>query len=119
MDGETLADLRARREALDEEIRKVELAERDAWNSTLDACEEALGTWLGRHKIDWKTTERKNEETWDIGHGALSVTFGEDEADYRRCLRVVSGGTLTLEWEEVPEPLRFLAIVAVVMGENR
>jgi hypothetical protein len=119
-DGVTLADLRARRDALDAEIREVEARERENWNTALNACEDALTNWLNEHKIEWDARPRKNETIWDIGHGALSVTFGADEAQYSRGLWAVSGrnGTLRLAWSEVPEPERFLAVVAVLLGKS-
>ena len=119
MDGVTLADLRARRDALNEEIRAAEEREVEAWNERLDECEHALDKWIVAHKIDVDRREAWNEVTWDVGHGALTVTFGCDGTQWSRCLRLVSGKTLTSEWSEVPEPERFLAIVAVMLGKTR
>jgi hypothetical protein len=117
MDGVTLADLKARRAALDEEIREVENRERNAWNTALGACENALGAWLNEHDIEWMPATRKNETTWDVGHGALHVTFGAAEENYSRSLRLLSGKTLSAEWSEEPDPARFLAIVAALLGK--
>jgi hypothetical protein len=118
MDGVTLADLRARRDALDEEIRAVEEREHANWNMALDLCEDTLVAWLQQRGTEYGRNDRKNETTWDIGHGALTVTFGTDGTQWCRGLRLVSGKTLTLEWSEVPEPERFLAIVAALLGEG-
>jgi hypothetical protein len=118
VDGVTLADLVARRDALEAEIAAAKKREREDWNGALWNCENALTEWLRGHSIECSRRSRKNEETWDIGHGALTVTFVEDEPGYGRGLRMVSGRTLTLEWSEVPDPERFLAIVAVLMGEK-
>ena len=116
MDGVTLADLRARRAALDEEIRVAEANDRADWNFALDRLEEALGEWLREHKIEYSQRDRKNEVIWDIGYGALAVTFGFDDGEHARSVRMVSGKTLNLESSGVPEPARLLAIAAVLLG---
>lgn len=119
MDGSTLAGLEARRAALDAEIRRVKQDERQAWNDGIDQCESALNDWLGEHAIEVTTRDRKNETIWDVGHGALTVTFGEAGTEWAPGLRLLSGGTLTLEWSEVPTPARFLAIVAALLNADR
>jgi len=116
MDGVTLADLRARRAALDEEIRVAEANDRADWNFALDRLDEALGEWLREHKIEYSQRERKNQTIWDVGHGALAVTFGLDDGEYARGLGMVSGRTLTLGWSELPDPERLIAIVAALLG---
>jgi hypothetical protein len=116
MDGVTLADLRARRDALDEEIRKAEDLAAADWNSALDRCEGALVEWLHAHSVEYGGRDRKNEVTWDCGHGALTVTFAMDDGEHRPGLRMASGRVLYLEWSEVPEPDRMLAIVAVLLN---
>jgi hypothetical protein len=109
--------MRAERDRLDAQIREAEKLERANWNIALDACEEALGTWLRERKVEYTTRERKNTETWDVGHGALEVTFVSADEQYGQGgLRMVSGRTLTLEWSEVPEPARMLAVVAVLLN---
>jgi hypothetical protein len=115
----SLADLRARRDALDAEIREAEEREVEAWNTALDKCEDALVAWLRERGTEYGRDDRKNITTWDVGHGALTAEFGMDGTQWSRSLRLVSGRTLTLEWSEVPEPERFLAIVAVLLGEKR
>lgn len=113
----TLADLRARRDALDEEIRVAEANARADWNFALNRCEDALVNWLQAHSVEYGSRDRKNETIWDIGHGALTVTFVTDDGQYGPgALRMTSGGTLNLEWSEVPEPERLLAIVAVLLN---
>jgi hypothetical protein len=119
MDSVTLADLRARRAALDEEIRVVEARDRENWNEALDYVVSVLDDWLREHKIEYSQIERKNEETWDVGHGALTVTFGFDDGEHSRSVRMVSGKTLNLEWSEAPKPERLLAIVAVLLGKSQ
>lgn len=118
MDGTTLAELRARRAALDEEIRAAEKRQRDSWNNSLWDCENALTGWMREHSAEHSRGNRKNETSYDIGHGALTAVFGEDDGEHPPRLRLESGRTLTLEWSEVPEPDRFLAIVAVLLGEG-
>jgi hypothetical protein len=117
MDGVTLADLRARREAMDEEVRKAEVALRMDWNGALYNCEDALNEWLCERSVEVASRERKNATIWDVGHGALEVTFVRDDEQYGAgALRMTSGKTLTLEWSEVPEPARMLAIVAALLN---
>lgn len=112
-----LVQMRAERDRLDSEIRAAEQAERGAWNRALGEASGALSAWLHeQHVIDVARRERKNAEILDVGNGALTATFARDEENYSRGLRVQSGKTLTLEWSEVPEPARFLAVVAVLLG---
>jgi hypothetical protein len=119
MDEVTLADLRARREALDEEIRKAEANARADWNFAVNRCAFALADWLAEHSIEYTRRERKNATIWDAGNGALTVTFATDDEEYGSgALRMTSGKTLRLEWDEVPEPARLLAIVAALLGRT-
>lgn len=115
-----LEAMRAERARLDAAIAKREEVERRSWNALLDDCEDALGRWVALNHIDRDTSTRKNWIVWAIGHGALSVHFGYDDKrpDWGRGFQLVSGKTLTLEWSEVPEPDRFIAIVAALLGIN-
>jgi hypothetical protein len=111
-----LQEMRAERDRLNAAISEAERKERQNWNLALADLENSLEAWLREQAIDADDGERKNETTWDIGHGALSVTFGRDEEGRARSLRMVSGRTLTLEWSELPEPPRMLAIVAALLN---
>jgi hypothetical protein len=113
-----LDEMRAERDRLDAEIAAAEKKERAHWNMALDGCECALGEWLRKNSVEWQARERKNEETWDIGHGALTVTFGQDDGEHGRGLSMASGQTLTLEWSAVPEPERLISVVAVLLGRS-
>lgn len=120
MDRTSLADLRARRDALDEEIRTAEANARADWNSALDDCETAFSDWLASRSIEATSRERKNVVIVDVGNGALTAMFVRDDAQYGPgALRVVSGReqTVTLEWNHVPESGRLLAIVAALLNE--
>lgn len=112
----TLADLRARRDALDEEIRVAEANARADWNFALNRCEDVLVEWLQAHSVEYGRRDRKNETMWDIGDDVLTVTFAMDDGEHRPGLRMTSGRTLNLEWSEVPEPERMLAVVAVLLN---
>jgi hypothetical protein len=121
-----LSEMRAERvrlhqqqERLNAEIRAVEEKYSKSWNLALDACEDALGTWLSERKIEVESRDRKNALIWDVGHGALTVIFVRDDERYGRgALQMVSGRTLTLEWSEVPEPARMIAIVTALLGRT-
>lgn len=114
----TLEEMRAERDKLNIQIREAELNAAREWNAALTTVTFALADWLATSGVEYTVSERKNEETWDIGHGALEVTFGTDGEQWARGLRAVSGKTLTLEWREVPAPERFLSIVAALLGEK-
>jgi hypothetical protein len=111
-----LAEMRAERDRLDAEIAAAEKKACEDWNTALSACEDALVNWLHEHAIEYSRADRKNEVTWDAWHGALTVTFGFAEANYGFGMRMTSGGTLSLEWSEVPEPARLLDIVAALLN---
>lgn len=114
-----LTEMRAERDRLDAEIAATEKQGRENWNSALNRCEDALIEWLHGHSVEYGSHERKNATTWDVGHGALTVTFVADDGQYGPgALRMTSGQTLTLDWSEVPEPARMLAIVAVLLGKT-
>lgn len=111
-----LAEMRAERDRLDAQIAAAEKQAREDWNTALSMCEDALVKWLKEHGIEYGRHDRKNEVTWDAGHGALAVTFGYAGENYGRSLRMTSGGTLALEWSQVPAPERMLAIVAALLN---
>lgn len=111
-----LGDMYEERARLDAAIRAAEKQEHESWNLALGDCQDALVAWLRYRMIEVERRVRKNEETWDIGHGALVVTFGEDGTQWARSLRMVSGKTLTLEWSEVPQPNRLVAVAAALLG---
>jgi hypothetical protein len=113
-----LAELRAERERLDGQIKQAEQNVRQLWNTALDACEEALGTWLLAEQIGFTSRERKNAEIWDIAGGVMEVTFATDDEHYGPGRMYAKTGALTLEWTEVPTPQRFIAIIAVLLGVN-
>jgi hypothetical protein len=112
-----IEEMRAERDRLDAEITSAEKAARDRWNEALDAFAAALGDWLCEHKVEVQSRDRKNAVISDVGHGALEVTLVYSDEQYGPgALRMVSGKTLTLEWSEVPELSRALAIVAVLLN---
>ena len=113
-----LSEMRAERDRLDAEIAAAEKQACENWNTALAACEDALVRWLKEHKIEYTRRDRKNETIWDVGHGALTANFGFAGEHYGSWMRVESGRTLTLEWSEVPEPERMLAIVAALLNET-
>ena len=122
MDGVTLDDLRARRAALDEEIRVTEMRERASWNEALEDRMAHLQDWMREHAVEVSSRDRKNAVIWDCGNGALEVTFVYNDQKYGPgALRMTSGcrETVTLEWNHVPEAARLLSIVAVLMNAGQ
>jgi hypothetical protein len=115
-DGQGLAQMRAKRDRLDAQIKAAEKQRSLTWNTRLDDCAEVLGAWCLKAGVETETRSRKNEQIWDAGHGALTVHFGYSGSNYEGGLRLVSGRTLTLEWREVPEPDRFMQIVKALLG---
>lgn len=111
-----LTEMRAERDRLDAEIAAAEKQERENWNEALDYAVCVLGDWLREHSVEAERRERKNEVVWNVGHAALVVTFAYADGEHSPGLRMISGQTLTLDWSEVPEPARMLAIVAVLLG---
>ena len=111
-----LAEMRAERARLDAAIRAAEDNVRADWNLALSLCEDALVEWLRAHAVEYTRYDRKNVTSWNIRHGVLVAEFSADDGEHRPGLRVLAGESLTLEWSEVPELERFLAIVAVLLG---
>ena len=116
MTDQTLAELRASREKLDAEIAAREAEARTSWNEELLDCAMRLEDWLRARKLEFTVRDRRNTEIWNIGHDALTITFARDEGEYHPGLYAISGGTLTLEWQELPEPDRFARICAACLN---